>query len=703
MITVKYFNKLKYVILGATLAVALGFYIPEDDTSKKDRIILNVIYKVLNSSHFSPQEINDEFSNKVFNDFLESMDFNKRFLLASDISDLKKYQNKLDDELLNAELNYFEEAYSIYKTRLEEAESHYKEILSQPFDFTANEKIETDEEKLSFASSQRKLKERWRKYLKYRVLLRIEEGIEEQQVAEEKKDTAVTIRTFAELEEKARTKELETHDEWFKVLKDMDREDWIGMYMNSITSVYDPHSQYFPPERKEDFEISMTGQLSGIGAQLSQKGDYVTIARIITGSPCWKQGDLEVGDKITKVAQADGEPLDVVGMNVRKVVKYIRGEKGTEVRLTVKKVDGSSMIIPIVRDVVELEATFAKSAVIGEGKDKIGYIRLPKFYVDFYDKGNRNCADDVRAELEKLKKENVSGVILDLRNNGGGTLNGVVDIVGLFIDQGPVVQVKAPGRAPRVLKDKDRGVAYDGPLVVMVNQFSASASEIFAAAIQDYKRGVIIGSRSTFGKGTVQNVLDMDGVVNFTYNDVKPLGALKLTIQKYYRINGGTPQLRGVQPEIVLPDNYSYIDFGEKEQDYALPYDEIGSANYDVWESGTDKYPTAIDNSQSRVKENAKFQLIDDYARWLKEERENTIVNLNFEAFRKDQEAFRVKSKKYENMRKSDDKLVLNSNEADYDMWNENEDKKKELEKWLKGLEKDLYLHEAYAVANDLD
>ncbi len=699
--------KWKYLFLGVIAALTLGFYLPGEDEAdnRKDKVILNLVYNVLNTSHFAPQEINNEFSEKVFDHFIESLDYSKRFLLKEDVKKLSIYRQKLDEEIKNSELEFFEEAYKLYETRFAQAEQYYREILAEPFDFTQDESFETDESKTDFASDNEELKDRWRKYLKNRVLVRIEDKMDAQEKAQEKADTAVTLKEFAVIEQEAREKELEMHEEWFNTLRDFDRIDWIGTYMNSITVVYDPHTQYFPPERQEDFEISMSGQLEGIGAQLQQKGDYVTISKIITGSACWKQGDLEVGDKILKVAQegeSKDEALDVVGMSVRKVVKYIRGPKDTEVTLTVEKLDGSRMVIPIVRDVVELEATFARSAVLGEGDNKVGYIKLPKFYVDFYNNSNRDCAEDVKKEIAKLKEENVNGIILDLRNNGGGSLQGVIDIVGLFIEEGPVVQVKAPGRSPQVLKDEDKGVYYDGPLVVMVNQFSASASEIFAAAIQDYNRGLIIGSKSTFGKGTVQNILDMDRAVNFTYNDVKPLGALKLTIQKYYRINGGTPQLRGVNPDIVLPDNYAYIEFGEKEQEYALPYDEIGSAKYQTWEKGIGKYDLAINNSRQRVSTNDKFKLIDEYAQWLKSEQENSLVSLNYDQYREEEQEARERSDYFKGMRQSEEEITVASNQADMEMWNANEDKQKERDQWFKSIRNDLYLSEALAVTQDL-
>lgn len=703
--SVNMINKLRFLFIGAAIVVGLGFYQKPEADHKKDKVILNLVYQVLNSTHFSPQNIDDNFSEKVYANFISDIDFNKRFLLAQDVEQLNKHKLRIDDQIRQADLAFFNEAFEIYQKRLNQVEGFYKEILANPFDFTTDEAFETDDEKLDQAQSEADLKERWRQYLKYRTLIRLEENLNDQE-----RDTAATdttpVKSFAELEAEARQKVEEVHEQWFDNLRDMERIDWVAAYMNTITNIYDPHTQYFPPERKEDFEISMTGQLQGIGAQLEQKGEYVTISKIIPGSACWKQGDLEVGDKILQVAQGDAEedeePVDMVGMKVRKAVNYIRGPKGTTVILTVRKVDGSKMEIPIVRDIVELESTFAKSAVLGDGEDKVGYIRLPKFYVNFYGKENRDCAEDVKAELEKLKAENVNGVILDLRNNGGGSLQGVVDIVGLFIEEGPVVQVKAPGRSPAVLKDTDKDLVYDGPLVVMVNRFSASASEIFAAAIQDYGRGVIVGSESTFGKGTVQNIVDMDRAVSLAYNDVKPLGALKLTIQKYYRINGGTPQLRGVKPDIILPDNYMHIPFGEKEQDYALPYDEIGSADYETWPYAVKDIERLKQNSESRLAQNEKFKLIEEYADWIKKEQENTLVSLNLEEFKADQDAYRKEAKRYKNVRKSLDELEVMSNEADLAEIQASEENKEKAKNWHKNLSTDLFLQEAVAVTEEV-
>ncbi len=700
------FNRLRYLFLGAMIAVAFGFYEPHArESSKKDQIILNLVYNVLNTNHYAPAKIDNAFSEKVYGQFLENLDFNKRFFLKEDIGKLERYKTLLDDEFKNTNLGFFTEAYALYENRFKQSQRYYRDLLNRPFNFTRNETLERDDEKLAFASSEEELEDRWRRYLKSRVLMRVEEHLYEQEKALEENDTTVDIKEFAVLEEEARKKEKELHEDWFTNLGGMDRIDWIGIYMNAITNVYDPHTQYFPPERQEDFEIGMSGQLEGIGAQLQQKGDYVTISRIITGSPCWKQGDLEVGDKILKVTQGDKkeEVVDLVGMSVRKAVNYIRGPKGTEVILSVQKLDGSKMEIPIIRDIIELDATFAKSAILGEGDEKTGYIKLPKFYVNFNDKDGRDCAEDVRLELEKLKKENVKGVIVEQRNNGTGTLQGVIDMVGLFIDKGPVVQVVTPGREPKVLKDRTSGTTYDGPLVVMVNQFSASASEIFAAAIQDYKRGLIIGSKSTFGKGTVQNLYDMDRAVSFGYNDLKPLGALKLTIQKYYRINGGTPQLRGVQSDIVLPDNYTYIDFGEKEQEFALPYDEITPAEYAIYERNEDKFSAAIDHANKSIRENEKFALIDEYAQWLKSEQENSIVNLNFDVYHQEQNELRARNKRFENIRKAEEALLVSNTSADEESIKGDEEKEEKNEAWFKNLRKDLYLAEALKVMIELE
>ncbi|MPT34768.1 MAG: tail-specific protease, partial [Flavobacterium sp.] len=396
--------------------------------------------------------------------------------------------------------------------------------------------------------------------------------------------------------------------EYFGFVQELDRDDWFSVYLNAIVERFDPHTFYFAPDDKEKFDISISGSLEGIGARLQKKNDYTEITELIPGGPAWRGKQLEQGDVIMKVAQGNAEPVDVVGMRLDDVVKKIKGKKGTEVRLTVKKVDGTIKVIPIVREVVEIEETYAKSSIVKKGDMTYGIINLPKFYIDFENKDKRDAFKDVAQEIERLKKQNVQGIVMDLRDNGGGSLQTVVDMVGLFIDQGPVVQVKSANGKKEVLYNKQSKVHWDGPLVVMVNNFSASASEIFAAAIQDYKRGVVIGSKHTYGKGTVQNVIDLNQFIRS--NPYGDLGALKTTTQKFYRVNGGSTQREGVLSDIVMPDRYSYIDMGERDIDNAMPWDKIDPANYQPVK-GLD-FTAAIAKSKERMATNEQFKLIDE-------------------------------------------------------------------------------------------
>ena len=677
-------------LLCITAVIAAGLYLPTAQ-KEKNKVLVSVVYDYLNNAHFRPRELNDEFSQIVFKEYIEDLDFGKRFLLKGDIDKLKKFEKKIDDQIKAGEIDLFEASTEVVLQRRQEARTYVKDILSVPFELEKKESYESDAEKREFAKTTTELKDEWRKYLKSRVVGRVYDQLEEQQKRQEDQDSTLVIKTLAEIEEESRKKELELHEEWFSELEEMREDDWIAIYLNAITGYYDPHTEYFPPEQKEAFEVEMTGQFEGIGAQLLQKGEFITIDKVISGSASWRQGELEVGDAILKVAQGDEEPVDVVGMPVRKAVKLIRGKKGSEVRLTVRKLDGTKKVVPIIRDIVELEATFVKSAIIEEDGKKIGYIRLPKFYVDFYDDTNRNCAEDTRKELEKLKKENVDGVILDLRNNGGGSLQAVVDIVGLFIDEGPVVQVKSSVEETKILSDRDGKVTYEGPLVVMVNEFSASASEIFAAAIQDYDRGVVVGSKTTFGKGTVQNILSLDRAVRNP--SLKPMGALKLTIQKYYRIDGGTTQLKGVIPELILPDAYMDIEYGEKDQRHPLEYDEIAPAKFDKADKWAAKYNKAIGQIKTEL---ASYTLLDSirmHASFMAEIREETEIDLDLSSYTLMQKERDIKSKAFRNMYKMKQPFPVGFIAADLEEVTADPDKKKELEQWHKNLAKDVYLY----------
>ncbi|MEM9023987.1 MAG: S41 family peptidase, partial [Bacteroidota bacterium] len=534
-------------LLAATVVFSsflLGKVRKDGDADKrKGEVLIEVIMESLKRRHFLEPKVNDEFSSNVYALYLKRLDFGKRFLLASDVRKLSTYRTRLDDQITARKYDFFDQSVDIMEKRLKEADTYYQAYLGKPFDFTIDEAIETDPDKLEFAADQDALKERWRKLLKSQVLARLVNKLEAQEKAREEGATAedkpIVDKSFEQLEEESRKAVRKTYDNLFRRLGQLDREDRMAIYINAIVNVYGPHTGYFPPKDKENFDISMSGRLEGIGARLQERDGFIKVASIVPGSASHRRGELKEGDIILKVAQGDDEPVDVVDMPLDDAVKLIRGKKGTEVRLTVKKIDGNTTIIPIERDVVIIEETYAKSAVLESEntKQKIGYIKLPKFYADFARKGGPESADDVEKEIAKLKKEGVDGMILDLRNNGGGSLQEAVKMAGLFIPKGPVVQVKGRGPEARVFKDYDSSVSYDGPLVVMVNRFSASASEILAAAMQDYDRAVIMGSETSFGKGTVQNFFALDRLLPAQFQSVKPLGELKLTTQKFYRID----------------------------------------------------------------------------------------------------------------------------------------------------------------------
>lgn len=695
------------LVIGA--AIFAGFKYAERP-SPKDQLIIQLVQDALANFHFQPKPLNDELSKEVMASYLENLDGNRLFFTAEDVAAIRKYDTKIDDEFKTGSSACFDVSYGLLQKGLARGEKIANEILEKPFDFEKNESTWSNPEKLAWAGTEKELRDYWRKYLKWRVANRIYnreeshkkalEAFEKEEVSDD--EEAPKPWDFSKEEADAREKEKEIVDEWFESLNEIERIEWLGVYVNSLAQVFDPHTEYMPPQQQEDFEVNMTGQFEGIGAQLRQDGDYIIIERVIPGSASSRQGDLQEGDKIIAVAQGDEEPVDVVGWRVDKAVKLIRGKKGTEVRLTVKKKDGSRQVIPIIRDVVELEATFARSAVLGEDR-KTGYIRLPKFYVDFYKSTNRNAAEDVKNEIEKLKADNIEGIIFDLRGNGGGSLEAAIEIVGLFIERGPVVQVKSSTRGTSVKQNRDARVYWDGPLVVLVNDYSASASEIFAAAIQDYGRGVIIGNKATFGKGTVQNMLNLDDALRGGgMADMAPLGALKITTEKFYRINGGTTQLEGVHSDIVFPGPYEYIKTGEKELDYALPVDKIAAATYVRWSKNDERYNMAIAKSQKRINDNTEMQRTLEYARWLKLQDEDREIPLNYAAFKKMQDEADEVATKFKNLNKSETPIAVwpllepaQAGEVDSTKVADNK-------KWMDAIAKDLQVQEAVLVVREL-
>ena len=691
-------KKILFLIPAIAIALISATYIVK---SEKEQAIDQILIQNLNSLHYSPQAIDDSFSEKVFKLYLQRLDFNKKFLVKSDVDELKKFDQLIDDDINKATFTFFNRSFDIINSRVTEAKEYYTDILSNPFDFTKEESLQLDAEKIEYAKDKKALKEEWRKSLKYQTLSRMVEMIDNQEKAKEKSDT-VKLKSREELEVEARKKILKSNDDYFKRLKDFDRNDRIAIYFNAIAGIYDPHTEFFAPKDKANFDIGMTGQLEGIGAQLQEKDGYIKVSSIVPGSASYKQGQLKAGDLILKVAQGTEEPVDVVDMRLDDVVLLVRGKKGTEVRLTAKKADGSMLVIPIIRDIVVIEDTYAQSVIL-KGKKNIGYIKLPSFYADFNGtNGGRSCSKDIKKELIKLKAENVDGIILDLRYNGGGSLPDVVDMAGLFIEKGPVCQVKQKSAPAQILEDRDAGIIYDGPLTVMINANSASASEIMAAAIQDYNRGLIVGtSPSSFGKGTVQRFYDLDNYLPAAYSNLKSLGSVKITTQKFYRINGGATQLKGVIPDIVLPDPYYLLDQGEKEQDYPMAWDEITPAKYEPLKQAY-SVTKIKENSLERVKNSSGFTILNDAAKRLKKQKDDTMVSLNFDKYVAEQKAYKEEAKKMEALDKEIEGLEVVALKAD--AFPESDTVKVNKHKdWYKAIKKDIYLNETVLIMNEMN
>ena len=719
---------LAIVLLSATL-FAFNLKSRVDSNQDKDKLLLELLTFVLEKGHYSPASIDDDFSKGVYKDYVQALDPSKRFFLQSDIDEFSKFETELDDQLINKDLTFFNLSYDRLMKRMEESKKIYEGIMNVPFDYSIDESFNTDYDKAPYAKNNTELTERWRKQIKLSALSSLTERMraqekningvevnEDKDLTEDSKDgetinfddsdkivkenaTEDKTKTFAELEKETRESAKKSLDEYFGFMNDLDRDDWFSVYINSITSGYDPHTNYFAPEEKERFDVSISGKLEGIGARLQKKNDFTEISELISGGPAWRGKQLEAGDLVMKVAQGNGLAVDVVGMRLDDVVKKIKGPKGTEVRLTVKKVDGTIKVISIIRDVVEIEETYAKSSVVTKNGLKYGVIYLPKFYIDFENKDGRDAGKDIALEVERLKMAKVDGIVLDVRDDGGGSLSTVVDIAGLFIEQGPIVQIKSAGRKKEVLYDRDKKIEWDGPLVIMVNSFSASASEILAAAIQDYKRGIIIGSKQTYGKGTVQNVIDLNQFVRSS--DVGDLGALKTTTQKFYRINGGSTQLEGVSSDVVMPDRYAYLKMGERDVDHAMPWDKIDAAVYTVWDK-TANFNKAILNSKQRIAHNEQFKLIEDNAKWIDSRSEESTYSLNKDKFKIAQNAIEEKAKKYKPISQYKNSLKFSS--LPYEIVETSKDSilKEKRDRWHEGLSKDIYVEEALNVLDDL-
>ncbi|MDN3666046.1 carboxy terminal-processing peptidase [Algibacter miyuki] len=672
------------------------------DNPDKDKRLIELITMVIERGHFDPIAFDDEFSKELFSDYLEIVDPVKRYFYASDFKDFQKFETSLDDQLKSVDISFFNLVNERVLKRIVEVKEIYRDILAKPFDYTVDEDFDTDYEQSQYPKNKKEMKERWRKQLKFSTLTNFDDIYETEKRAKEK-DPEYVMKTEEEIEKEAREATLKSIDIYFNDnVDDLERDDWFAVYVNTIVEEFDPHTYYLAPRGKESFDQRMSGKLEGIGARLQKRMDYIKIVELISGGPAWRSKLLEVEDVILKVKQEDEEvAVDIVGMRINDAIKYIKGPKGTKVTLTIKRVDGTIKDVVITRDIVELEETYAKSSVVEKDGSRFGIIDLPAFYADFQDYKNINAAKDVKDEILRLKKEGVEGIVLDLRNNGGGSLPTVVDMAGLFIEDGPVVQVRSTGQAKEVLTDTDKSIVWDGPLVVLVNEISASASEIMAAAMQDYKRAVIIGSKQTYGKGTVQNVINLNSLLRNNTGD--DLGALALTTKKYYRINGGSVQLEGVKSDVQVPGRFSYIDVGEKDKDNPLPYDEIDAANYKPWADYFD-YNAIIAKSKARMENNEQLKLIDENAKWVKSKIDNTIFSLNFKKYKSELDTNEEEAKRFDAI--SDYKTNLTFSSTSYEkalFAKDTTDLEEKRTRWHENLSQDVYVEEALNVLEDLN
>lgn len=689
----------KVLVLALLLGAASCSFTTNSEDPGKDKVLISLISYVLEKGHYDAKDFDDTFSEQVFNDFITALDPLKRYFLASDIKEFEVYKDQIDDQIRKEDITFFDMAYTRLRERMEESKKIYEEVLDKPFDYTAEDSIDTDYENIAYAKNRKELKERWENQLKFSAIGTYSDRIQEEE-QKAKDSTGYTPMSKEALEEEARKTTKDSYAEYFEFADELDRDDYFAVYINSIVEEFDPHTTYFAPVDKDRFDMQMSGQFQGIGARLQKKSNEISITEIISGGPAWRGEELEEGDVILKVKQQDEDvATSVVGMRLDDAVELIKGPKGTVVTLNVKKKDGTIRNVVITRDVVELEETYAKTTTVEKEGRKYGVINLPKFYFDMQNANQRNAATDVKQEIIRLKEEGAEGLVIDLRSNGGGSLSTVVDIAGLFIKEGPVVQVKSNGADSEILKDKDPSILWDKPLVILVNEISASASEILAAAMQDYKRAVIIGSKQTYGKGTVQNVYDLNRWLR--QNDLGDMGALKITTQKFYRINGGSTQLEGVKSDVVVPDRYSYIDIGEKDLENPLPWDKIDAADYKVWDGYID-YEQTINNSNERMSQNEQLQLIEENAKWIKSKQDDSVWPLNLDQYAAKVEQSEAEAKRFDALRDYKTDLVYKSLPYEMEEFKKDTVLREKRQRWHEELAKDVYMEEAINVLEDL-
>ncbi len=688
------------IIIGA---VFFAFKTTEKQNGESPEIrhrkLLSTIGHLLETEHYSPRKIDDDFSKDVFKEYLKALDPEKNIFLQSDINALRVYETKLDDEI-HGEPILFEPASSvIYEKRLVEARKIFEKVVQSPFDFNIDDSVLLDVDVKSAPANENERYTYWHQILKYKALDRFVNLTEEREKNKTKEKFVVKADSTLEREARASVKK-EYFKRFERLEKTFDKEKRFELFLNTITGLMDPHTDYMAPVEKRSFTEQMSGTFYGIGAQLTQDDNGIKIASIQPGGAAWKSGQLVMNDVIVKVAQGAEEPVDVTGYETTDAVKLIRGNLGTEVRLTIRKPDGSYKIVALKREKIVLDEGFARSAIIQKGADKYGYILLPDFYADFEREDGARCARDVAKEIEKLKAEKVKGIAIDVRYNGGGSLYEVVQMAGLFIDQGPMVQIRNKEGRSQTLADEVPGTIYNGPLVVMVNEFSASASEIFAGAIQDYKRGIIMGSTSTYGKGTVQRNVPFGKPLDDLGIQTE-YGAVKLTFQKFYRVTGSSTQRKGVVPDVILPDEYEFLKYREKDNESSLPWDEMERAKFQVLPNNSAIAAIAAKANDKIAKDTSMIAFKKTLA-WVSTQMDRPVhLKLDkYIAFRKQLQSTMIQN---DNRLKLKDSMQVTALKADYNKFYNNPDKTKQdrYQAWLKVIAKDAQINEASKLLGD--
>ncbi len=697
----------KLLMFAPLMTLMFCFNAPQNDDEKMQTIMVSV-KNTLSYLHYSPKPINDAYSQDVYDKYFEGVDASKRYFLQSDMDEFKKHYTKLDDYLNQGNLVFYKLTIDRLYQRVDEIDKMTQDILSKPINLEENDELVLEPKKRTNPVDAKQQREEWKKYIKYNILQEIETLTSKEEAQKKKKDSVVnnklpdTIKYAPTTAEQKRVKATsEVKDlitDSFRRFKKRKKMDWFTVYMNAYTEVFDPHTNYFSPKNKEEFDAQFTGKIIGIGALIQEKRGYLYLGELTIGAPAWKSKQLTAGDKILKVkSKPNEEPVNVVGMLSDEAVRLIRGEKGTPVTLTVEKKDKTIKEVTMIREEVAIEDTFARSIVVNSknGK-KYGFIYLPSFNVDFEDAKGRNASDDIKAELIKLKKENVEGIILDLRSNGGGSLTEVGDIMGLFMNAGPYVQVKDSRGKIQVLSNKSNDPIWTGPLVVMQNELSASASEILAGAFQDYGRAAVIGSPSSFGKGTVQTFVELNRFLN-TNDD---FGALKLTIQKFYRVSGESTQRKGVEADLKMKDFFSYAEVGERFDQFALPWDKIETTSYKKL-TGLN-IPQLQAELDKQLADNKNYKMLQESAEWKEALDKEETITLNQTKFNELMKKRKAQIDKFKGLDKFNNglKFTLHTDEAE--RIKKDEAFAKKTENWRKNLERDFYLEETVDILSKI-